>query len=263
MDPIVIATLCVGGIGCLSAVVLSVANKYISVKEDPRIGQVTGLLPGANCGGCGYAGCADYARAIVQNGASLTCCSVGGADVSNAIASALGRLPGETAEKKVAVVLCHGDCDVTTRRFGYNGITDCAAAQATAGGDKSCTYGCLGFGTCVRQCPAQALRIEKGIAKVEKRKCIGCGKCVEACPRKLIKLVPARESVHVFCSSKDKGPAVKKACGNGCLGCTLCTKLAPGAFVMQGALAVRDYGTPVQNEAVFEKCPGHCIARDA
>jgi len=166
-------------------------------------------------------------------------------------------------ERRVAIVLCCGDDTEALRRAAYNGIADCAAAQATAGGDKGCAYGCLGYGSCARVCPVNAIRIANGIAKVDKALCIACGKCVAACPRKLIKLVPAAAEIHVLCSSKDKGPAVKKVCGTGCIGCRICTKLADGAITMDGFLAVVDYAKPLTNEETVAKCPGHCIRKDA
>lgn len=261
MDPIIIqSTLWLGGIGLVSAVALAVADRYLSVAEDPRIGQVTALLPGANCGGCGYAGCADYARAIVQSGAELNLCAPGGAACCGAVAAFLGRAAG-SLERRTALVLCCGDDTEAVRRAAYNGITDCAAAQATAGGDKGCAYGCLGYGTCGRVCPVGAIAVTDGLAKVDRTRCIACGKCVTACPRKLIKLVPFSASIHVLCSSKDKGPAVKKVCGTGCIGCRLCTKFADGAIAMDGFLAVVDYAKPLTNEETIAKCPAHCIRK--
>ncbi|MDD4102974.1 MAG: RnfABCDGE type electron transport complex subunit B [Kiritimatiellae bacterium] len=262
MEPIITSTLCVGGIGLASAAALAVAEKYLSVKEDPRINKVTEMLPGANCGGCGYAGCADYARKIVNDNVDLTLCAPGGSECAAAIAAFLGRAAG-AVEKRVAIVLCCGDDTEAVRRAAYNGITDCAAAQATAGGDKGCTYGCLGYGSCARVCPVDAIAIVNGLAKVDKTRCIACGKCVDVCPRKLIKLVPAAAEIHVLCSSKDKGPAVKKVCGTGCIGCRICTKFADdGAIVMDGFLAVVDYTKRLTNEEVVAKCPGHCIRSD-
>ena len=258
MDPITTSTLCIGGIGFLSAAALAIAEKYLSIPQDPRIGKVTELLPGANCGGCGFAGCADYARAIVADAAECGLCAPGGATCANAIAAFLGRSAG-TQEKRAALVLCCGDEAEATRRAAYNGINDCFAAQATAGGDKGCTYGCLGYGSCLRVCPVNAISIVNGIAKVDKDLCIACGKCVAACPRKIIKLVPAAAEIHVLCSSKDKGPAVKKVCGTGCIGCRICTKLSDGAITMDGFLAVVDYAKPPANAELIQKCPGHCI----
>lgn len=261
MDPITTSTLCIGGIGLVSALALAIAEKYLSTPEDPRIAGVTELLPGANCGGCGFAGCADYAKAVVLKNMDCSLCGPGGPDCANAIAAFLGRTAGHT-EKRAAVVLCCGDDAEATRRAAYNGITDCAAAQATAGGDKGCGYGCLGYGSCARVCPTNAIAVANGIAKVNKELCIACGKCVSACPRKLVKLVPAAASIHVLCSSKDKGPAVKKVCGTGCIGCRICTKFADGAITMDGFLAVVDYSKPLTNEETVAKCPGHCIRKD-
>ena len=245
----------------MSAIALAVADKYLSVPEDPRIGKVTGLLSGANCGGCGYAGCADYARAIVLQDAELNLCTPGGSACANAIAAFLGKA-AEALEKRTALVLCCGDNAETVRRAAYNGINDCAAAQATAGGDKGCTYGCLGYGSCARVCPVNAIAISNGLAKVDKNRCIACGKCVAACPRKLIKLVPSSAVIHVLCHSKDKGPTVKKVCGTGCIGCRLCTKIADdGAIFMDGFLAVVDYTKPPTHDELIAKCPSHCIRK--
>lgn len=261
MDPIILqSTLWIGGIGLVSAVALAIAEKYLSVPEDTRVGKVTELLPGINCGGCGFAGCADYARAIVLHGAEGNLCAPGGATCANAIAAFLGKAAA-SLERRTALVLCCGDDTETTRRAAYNGINDCAAAQATAGGDKGCTYGCLGYGTCGRVCPVNAITIQKGLAKVDKNICIACGRCVTACPRKLIKLVPAAASIHVLCNSKDKGPALKKVCGTGCIACRMCTKLSDGAITMDGFLAVVDYSKPLTNEETITKCPTHCIRK--
>lgn len=262
MDIVTTSTLCIGGAGLASAVALALADKYLSVPEDPRIGQVQELLPGANCGGCGFAGCADYARSIVENNTPCNLCPPGGSECAEAIANFLGRAAA-AVEKRVAVVLCCGDDAQASRCADYNGIGDCAAAHATAGGDKGCTYGCLGYGSCARVCPVNAIVIADGIAKVDKELCIACGKCVAVCPRKLIKLVPAANTIHVLCSSKAKGPAVKKVCATGCIGCRICTKLADGAINMEGFLAVVDYALPLTNEETIAKCPAHCIRKDA
>ena len=260
MDPIITSTICVSGIGLASAAALAVAEKYLSVKEDPRIAQVASLLPGANCGGCGYAGCSDYARAVVLQGVEANLCAPGGQACAQGIAAYLGVAAG-ALEKSVAIVLCCGDDSEAVRRALYNGITDCAAAQAVAGGDKGCSYGCLGYGTCARVCPVGAIAIQNGLAVVDKSLCIGCGKCLKVCPRKLIKLVPAQAEIHVLCSSKDKGPVVKKVCGTGCIGCRLCTKFSGESIVMDGFLAVVDYAKPFTNEEAVNKCPVHCIRK--
>lgn len=262
MSIIAISSICVGGIGLISALALALAEKYLNVPEDPRIARVTDLLPGANCGGCGFAGCADYARSIVLNYTACNLCPPGGSECAAAIANYLERSAG-AVEKTVAVVLCCGNNDVATRRSGYNGIADCVAAQSIAGGDKGCVYGCLGYSTCARVCPTNAIEVINGIAVVNKELCIACGKCVTACPRKLIKLVPATATIHVKCSSKSRGPEVKKVCATGCIGCRICTKLSDGAINMDGFLAVVDYKKPLTNTEVVTKCPAHCILQDA
>ena len=262
MDLVITSTLWIGSIGFVSAVALALADKFLSVPEDPRVAQLAALLPGVNCGGCGFAGCADYARAIALHGAAPDLCAPGGPECACAIAAFLG-VEASVREKRTALVLCCGDDAEAVRRAAYNGIADCAAAQATAGGDKGCTYGCLGYGSCARICPVNAIAVVNGLAVVDKARCIACGKCVAACPRKIIKLVPASALIHVLCSSKDKGPAVKKVCGTGCIGCRLCTKLADGAITMDGFLAVVDYAKPLTNEETVAKCPVHCIRKDA
>jgi Na+-translocating ferredoxin:NAD+ oxidoreductase RNF subunit RnfB len=262
MNPIVIAALVVGGTGILCAGALAAAAKAFYVHEDPRIGQATELLPGANCGGCGFAGCADYGKAVVIDGAAINLCAPGGDAVIAALASLLGK-EATAAEKNVAFVLCGGSEDKAPRKFDYNGVADCAAAHAVGGGDKLCGHGCLGYGSCARACPEGAIEITSGrIALVHPELCIGCGACVKTCPRQLIKMIPASRAIHVLCSSRDKGPAVKKVCKVGCIGCTVCTKLADNeAIRMDGPLAIVDYTKELTDEKCVEKCPGKCIVK--
>jgi len=250
------------GIAC--GALLAIASRVFAIKEDPRIGKVCELLPGANCGGCGYAGCADYAKAIIMNDAPINLCTVGGAETVKKLSTFLGKT-AEAAERKVAIVLCRGDEANAPKNSIYNGIVDCSAANLVSGGNKKCRYGCLGYGSCARVCPTGAIEIKDGIAVVHPELCIGCGACVKVCPRKIIKLIPASRKLHVFCSSLDKGPAVKKVCKVGCIGCSLCSKLAPdNAIVMSGALAVVDYSKNIDDEKATileQKCPGKCIRK--
>ena len=261
LTTILITAAAVAGIGAVCGIALALAAKYLAVKEDPRIAEVTDLLPSANCGGCGFAGCADYAKAVVVDDVDISLCAPGGQTVIDALADYLGKT-AEAAERKVAMVMCGGDSDNAPRKFLYNGVADCGAAHAIGGGDKSCRYGCLGYGSCSRICPVNAIEItDKNIAVIHPDLCIGCGACVRTCPRQLIKMVPESKNIHVMCSSKDRGPVVKKACKVGCIGCTVCTKFADGAINMEGALAIVDYSKPLDNEAVVEKCPGKCIVK--
>ncbi len=248
-------------IGLVCGLALALASRYFGVKEDPRIGKLADLLPGANCGGCGYAGCTAYAAAMVAGEAPANLCAPGGSELTCKLCEVLGVEAGEPAVRKVALVLCGGDNTKARKRFAYNGIVDCAAAAATAGGDKACEFGCLGYGSCARVCPVDAIEIVDGLARVHPEICIGCGKCVAACPRNLIKLVPENRHIHVLCSSRAPGAAVRKVCSVGCIGCRICTKFADGAIAMDGTLAVVNYDLPLENDVVVEKCPGKCIRK--
>ena len=260
-----IAIVCIAGIGLVAAVVLAIADKYLSVREDPRIGMVTAELPGANCGGCGFAGCDGYARALVAGTASVGACSACDAKAAEAIAKILGVAAAAT-EKRVALVKCCGTRSEALRVGDYNGICDCNVAAATAGGDKGCTYGCLGYGACANVCPKHAIMIRDGLAKVDERLCIGCGKCASVCPKKLIEMVPASATIHVLCSNPEKGPEVRKVCGVGCMGCHLCEKNSGGKeaghFTFNGFLAKVNYENPPTDAQIVAKCPAKCMAED-
>jgi electron transport complex protein RnfB len=261
MSSIWVPTLWIGGVALVSGAALALAARFFGVEEDPRIAKVTDALPGTNCGGCGFAGCADYARAMVMAAAPANCCAAGGSTVASRLALVLG-VDVVAVTHKVAQVLCCGNNAVAKHRFAYNGIADCTAAAATAGGDKSCTYGCLGYGTCARICPVHAIAVVDGLAIVDRKLCVACGRCVGACPRRIIKLVPGDRKLHVRCSNKDKGPAVKAVCTTGCIACRICTKLSGDAITMDGFLAVVDYSKPLTNDEIVAKCPATCIRKD-
>jgi electron transport complex protein RnfB len=256
-----VQALIIGGLGLLAGAILAIASKYLSVYEDPRIEQLTALLPGLNCGACGFAGCAGYAGALVAQGAQVDRCSPGGGETGKKLAAFLGveaRMP----QRQVALVLCGGSSALAGRASRYNGIADCASAELVAGGGKACRYGCMGLGTCARVCPAAAIEVADGLAAVHPDLCIGCRKCVDACPRRLIKLVPEERFIHVLCSSPERGADVKKVCDVGCIGCTLCAKTVNSLGIqMKGALAVVDYGVALDNEETIAKCPQHTIVR--
>ncbi len=260
MDGLAIPVLIMSATGFGCAAILVVAARFFAVHEDPRIEAVAGVLPGVNCGGCGFAGCSDYAKAIVTAGAAVNLCGPGGAACAHAVAQVMG-VAAVTGEKKVALILCGGDRRHAPRRFLYNGTADCVAAHAVGGGEKLCRYGCLGYGSCSRVCPVGAIQLSADhLAVVHPDLCIGCGQCVRTCPRALIKMVPLGRTIHVLCSSKDKGPVVRKACQVGCIACRLCVKLADNESIkMDGFLAVVDYTKSLTNAQTLEKCPGHCI----
>ncbi len=257
---VLLSIIVIAGFGLVAGVVLAVASKYLSVPEDPRIEAITALLPGVNCGGCGLAGCADYANAIVTKNMAVNLCGPGGAECAKNIAAYLG-VTTETTAPKTALVHCRGDRTHAKQKFLYNGIADCAAAAAMAGGDKACPYGCLGYGSCARVCPTRAIEVIDGVAVVHAERCIACGRCIATCPRQIIHMVPAEPTLRVFCSSKDKGPVVKHYCKVGCIGCRICTKAAGEAFVVNGFLATRNYAHPCSSDEAAEKCPAKCIAK--
>ena len=261
MGALVSTLIWLGGIGCLCGLALALAAKYLAVKEDPRVGEIAEVLSGANCGACGYAGCPAYAAAVAKGEAPVNACVPGGAATAAAVAAIMGVEAGEMAEPKVAFIKCGGDADSAARRFAYNGIADCSAAAAVAGGDKACPYGCLGYGTCVHVCTNKAITIENGIAKVNEALCGGCGACVRACPRGVIEMVPRSAKVRVLCNSKDPGAAVRKYCKRGCIGCRICAKNAPeGAISFDGSLAHVNYEAASDGAAAaVAKCPMKCM----
>ncbi len=258
MDMILLTAGVVGGIALVCATALAMAAHFFHVETDPRAAALEALLPGINCGACGYAGCSDYAEAIAKGEADIDRCAPGGADVLQALSEATGVV-ASASERMVALVHCAGDAKQAKHRHAYNGVADCQAAHTLAGGDLVCTYGCLGYGSCARVCPVHAIEMRDNLAIVHPDLCIGCKACVDACPRNLIRMVPASQSIHVLCSSRDKGPIAKKACKVACIGCRICTKLDPEAFEMDGFLAKRNYTNAATHPEVVEKCPGHCI----
>ena len=241
MDGILTTVIIVAVIGIIASVMLVVAAKVMYVYEDERIGLVAACLPGANCGGCGYAGCADYAKAIVEKGADLDKCAPGGADCVKAMAKVMGVAASAGAAKK-AVVKCQGHTCNTGSKFEYQGVTTCSAASKMYGGFGDCAYGCMGLGDCTKVCDFGAITIENGKVNIQEEKCVACGKCVAACPKQLITLIPADTKIKVMCSNKQKGANVAKQCKISCISCMQCEKNCPtGAIKVTDNLAVIDY----------------------
>ncbi len=243
------------------SLMLGVFSKKFAVEIDPRIEQIAELLPNANCGACGYAGCKDYAKAMVEQNVPCDLCPAVSEENAKKIAEILG-VEVELGERKVAVVRCGGTDDQAKIRFNYLGVEDCRSAQLfqAGSGAKACPYGCLGLGSCVRACPFNAIVIYKGVAVVNTDKCTGCGKCVEACPRGIIELVPKSASRVVLCMSQLKGAQTKKVCAVGCIGCGICAKRSKeDAIVMEGNLPKVDYSAPEENFASADICPQFTI----
>lgn len=250
------AVIALAALALLLAFGLAMAARVFAVATDPRAERIEEALPGANCGACGLPGCSELARRIAEGKADIDACPVGGEAVARAVARIMGREFAGGSERQVALVLCNGADQVAARRFFYNGIYDCASAQLVFGGDKACTYGCLGFGTCAAVCPFGAIDMVEGmLARVDPDRCTGCTKCVSACPRSIIKMVPASRRLHILCSSHDKGAAAKRTCAVACIACQKCVKAAPeGAIAMDNFLAVVNYGIEIPDEVAAE-CP--------
>ncbi len=243
-------------LGIVLSFILGLAAKVFYVYVDPRIEAINDALPGANCGGCGYAGCNDYAEAIINSSVSPNLCVAGGSDVTENVCSILG-VSAELGERKVARIFCQGDNVKAVRNFEYSGAQDCRAAIAATGGDKACSYGCVGLATCVRACPFDALSMsENGLPIVNESLCTGCGNCVEVCPRNLPRLIPVSQKVANLCSSEDAGKTVKQVCSVGCIACGQCQKNCPESAVqMVNRLAYVDPDKCTGQYVCIEKCP--------
>ena len=244
--------------GAVFGFLLALASKVFAVEQDPRLEPLIEALPGANCGGCGCAGCSAYAQAVIDGTAKIGSCVAGGAAVAEKMSEIMG-VEAEVAERQVALVRCRGTDAAQKAR--YAGLQDCmAATKVTGNGPQLCAYGCLGFGNCVKACQFGALSIQDGIAHVDREKCVGCFACIDACPRNVIIKTPYAAQTLVACSSKDKGPAVRKACGIGCIGCKMCERACQfDAIKVTDNLAAIDYTKCTGCGACIAKCPRKLI----
>lgn len=258
--PIVIATIVIGVIGLLIGILLIATENKFHVDVDPTVALVRSKLPGSNCGGCGFAGCDALAEAIANGQAPTNACKAGGPSVAEEVSEVMG-VDAEAGEKIVAFVRCAGTCGHAAQRGNYIGVQDCvSAANSVIGGGKACTFGCMGFGSCVAACQFDAIHVVDGVAKVDVSKCVGCGQCAATCPQKLIDLISATATYHVQCSNTEKGPIVKKSCDVGCIGCMLCVKQCEaGAIAVANNVAKIDYSKCVGCGKCAEKCPSKII----
>lgn len=257
MNTLAGALLLMGITGTLLGVIIALFARFFKVETDARVELVQELLPGANCGGCGKAGCADFAKSVVSGENPPSRCPVSSMEQINAIALALG-ISASAGVRKRAVVRCGGDLMQTLRPSNYNGVSDCNAASVVAGGPKGCRYGCLGLGSCANVCPFGAIEIVNGLALVHRELCVGCGKCVEICPRHVIALVPADAEIHVYCNSVEKGAAKRKHCKVACIGCGKCLRTSSEQFTLADNLASVNYDAetlPDEKIAENVKCP--------
>ncbi len=261
MTGIITAVIIVGIIGLVCGIALAIASIVLAVPVDEKAEAITEMLPGANCGACGFSGCAGYAAALSKGEVTDTAlCNPGGNEVSKQIAEYLGLSAGEI-EPMTAVVMCQGYNSNATTKMEYKGVQSCKMASQLFGGPKDCVYGCLGLGDCMRECPYGAIQICDGVARVNPSVCKACKKCVAACPKGLIELLPLNKSkAAVLCKNKDKGAVARKECKMACIGCMKCVKVCE-----DDAVTVVNFNAHVDTEKCVgcgkckEVCPVGCI----
>ena len=248
-------------LGVAFGVILAFISAKFMVKIDPKVEQVRESLPGANCGACGFAGCMGYAEAVVGNpDVAVNLCAPGKGAVAEKIAEITGK-KAEKVEPRIARVFCQGGKSKSQRKFQYTGVMDCTAAVLAAGGDKSCDFGCLGYGTCMRVCPFDAITMsDENLPIISKEKCTACGKCVAACPKQVIELARESKAVVISCHSRDKGIDVKKKCQVGCIACGICVRTCPvDAIKVDSNLARIDHDKCIVCGLCIKKCPTGAI----
>ncbi len=247
------------GLGLGLGLVIGIFSRIFRSQTDARTAQVEELLPGTNCGACGFAGCADCARALIRGDATPGVCPLAATEQLQKIADLLGLSIGDRL-KKVAVVRCGGDNNLAKWGGHYNGVADCRSANLVENGPKLCKYGCLGLGTCARVCPFDAIETTPaGLAVVHPDICTGCGKCLPACPRNLIELVPATAPIHNLCHSPDKASLKRTYCQVSCIACRKCVNTAEeGQMIMDGFLARVNYDNP-PSPGIADVCPTGCL----
>ena len=243
---ILFAIASLGGLGLILGFMLAFAGVFFAVKINSRVSEILDVLPGANCGGCGYTSCSAYAKAIEENKESTNLCSVGGQDANITISEIMGVSP-VFKNRQRAQVMCSGTSALADKKYQYRGLSDCISASYLGGGDKECVYGCLGLGTCVNACKFGAIKVENGIAVVEYEKCTACGMCVQSCPKNIIKLIPYEATEWVGCISQNKGQVVREECQVGCIACGICAQSCP-----REAIEISEYVSHID----YEKCDG-------
>jgi|AGTN01.1.fsa_nt_gi Predicted NADH:ubiquinone oxidoreductase, subunit RnfB len=247
-------------IGFLLAVMIVVVMKKLAIKEDERLGEIINLLAGANCGGCGRAGCADFARALIKGEAKITDCNPTSKEGKEAIGRLLGSdlmIGGDTL-----VINACGGGNACSDKYDYQGYGDCASIELLAGGRKSCPTGCIGAGTCTKVCAFSAVKLVNGVAVVDRTKCVKCGTCIKHCPKKIIRRIPGKAVYYIACSNPLKGKEVRINCRVGCISCEICMKSCPaGAITMVNNLPIINYDKCTACGICAEKCPSKCIKK--
>ena len=256
LEKIAIVLLLVAVLTIIFTLLIVLVSFLCHVKVDEKVSAINDKLSGANCGGCGFAGCSDFAKALAEGKTDLSKCSSTSKENKTEIAKILGVEVGDTTPK-FAVVCCNGGVNAKDK-FNYVGNRGCE--NTLMGGNKVCSFACIGEGTCVLSCPHGGIKVENGVAIIDRKLCEGCGACIIKCPKSIIKLIPKSSKVYVACSSKCKGKDVLGACSVGCIGCGLCAKQCPnGAISMVDNLPIIDYTKCTGCGICAEKCPKKCI----
>ncbi|MDD2688844.1 MAG: RnfABCDGE type electron transport complex subunit B [Candidatus Omnitrophica bacterium] len=258
---ILIPILTLGSLGLLFGIGLAIASKKLAVQVDPRLERIHGLLPGSNCGACGGAGCFGFAESVLSGKLSIDACRISSEETKEKIAKMLGQRI-EKKVKLVATLHCYGGKKVKDK-YIYQGIKTCVAVNMLAGGLKTCTFGCIGFGDCVRICPFNAISMsDEGFPVVDEKKCKACNKCVMICPKKLFSLVPVTGRVYVACRSQDTGKYTRLACPVGCIACRKCEQICPvEAIKVIDNVAVIDYKKCTSCGKCVDVCPTKTIRK--
>ena len=266
---VIISASTLAGLGLLFAGLLGFAHNRLKVEEDPEVTEIEEILPGLDCGACGYPGCNQLAKNIASGDAPPDSCVPGGEEVTEKIADVLGiEVSSEPGKIRLAVVHCGADNEEKKRIGEYEGVRSCRTDELTTGGNMKCEYGCLGYGDCARACPFDAIEMVDGLPRIDADACTACGECVETCPRDIItieELDLTGDFVKVACNSKDEGAKVREKCDVGCIACGLCEQVGPDeVFSVEDNLSHMDYteyGEDADFEMAIDKCPTGCIVK--
>ena len=254
------AAFVMGGLGLVFGTILIVANKKLTIEEDPVVAAIRRALPGANCGACSYTGCDLYANAVADGRAKPNACPVGGEKLTLELSAILG-VEAEFARREAAYVACSGSMRHSNFRYEYFGMDNCKAAmQLMGGGSKACPVGCLGLKSCMGVCLFDAIKMVDGIAVIDKDKCTACGICLKICPKKIIRMAPHSGTAAVLCASKQSAKEIRSYCSVGCIGCKLCEKSCEyDAITVSDNLAVINVKKCTGCNACADKCPMKAI----